>query len=67
MDNIKRERERHAYRAETKKKKKRVGQVKVHSHQETVVYFPESNESANRGQWKFWGVARLTDTDPAIG
>ena len=40
--------ERHQDRGE--KERKRAGQRKVHSHQETVVYFPVSvNESTNRG------------------
>jgi len=31
------------------KKRKRAGQMKVYSHQETVVYFPKTvNESTNR-------------------
>ena len=39
---------RHQDRGE--KERKRAGQRKVHSHQETVVYFPVSvNESTNRG------------------
>ena len=49
------------------KKRKRPGQIKVHSRQETVVYFPKSvNESTDQAQWKFRRVTILTDTDSVI-